>query len=131
MRAYIKDEGFCAEFVSKSNGQEALDYLIELASAASAQAWPDVIFLDIGMPVLDGWGFLDGFSALCAQHNKQPIVVMVSATNTPEDLARADANPLVHSLTLKPISHHTIEKLRQLSSLRPFFEIKHCSSAGK
>jgi len=131
MRAYIKDEGFCTQFVSKSDGQEAIDYLIDLAKAASAQVWPDVIFLDISMPVLDGWGFLDGFAALCSQHKKQPIVVMVSATNTPEDLARAKANPLVHSLTIKPISHYAIEQLRQLSSLRHFFETKRSCSVVK
>ena len=131
MRAYLKDEGFCSEFVSKVNGQEALDYLQELANAASVAAWPDVIFLDINMPVLDGWGFLSGFKDLCAQHRQYPIVVMVSATNTAEDLAKASEEPLVLNLALKPINGHTIDRLRQLDALKGYFSHKQYCSAGR
>lgn len=124
MRAYLKDEEFCDAFVAKANGQEALDYLLHLSTAASAHAWPEVIFLDINMPVLDGWEFLEQFEALCQQYDQYPIIVMVSATNTAEDLAKANANPLVLSLALKPINPHTIEQIRQQASLRHFFSEK-------
>ena len=122
MRAYLKDEDFCREFVSKVNGQEALDYLVALENAASAEAWPDVIFLDINMPVLNGWEFLSQFKELCQTHKRHPVIVMVSATNTAEDLCRASANPMVLNLTLKPINGGTIDELRQLDSLSHFFD---------
>ncbi|MFT4860824.1 MAG: CheY-like chemotaxis protein [Pseudohongiellaceae bacterium] len=131
MHAYLKDEDFCAEFVSKVNGQEAIDYLVELANLASAEAWPDVIFLDINMPVLDGWGFIARFKELCELHSQYPIVVMVSATQTAEDLAKVEAEPLLLNLTLKPINSRTIDQLRQLSALRGFFNSRQPSSMGR
>lgn len=122
MRAYLKDEGFCNDFVSKANGQEALDYLSDLSNAASTSAWPAVIFLDINMPILDGWEFLSQFEKVCDQHDVYPTIVMVSATTPQEDKDRAKANPLVLSLVQKPINSRTIEQVSQLPSLCHFFK---------
>ncbi len=130
LRAYLKDEGFCSEFVSKSNGQEAIDYLVDLAYAATANAWPSVIFLDINMPVLDGWGFIEKIEPLCQQLDKHPIIVMVSATNTTEDIARVNNTPRVLNLALKPINGFVINQLKQHRNLRPFFDYKHSRAGG-
>ncbi len=131
MHAYLKDEDFCSNFVTKVNGQEAIDYLTKLSTEASVKGWPDVIFLDINMPVLDGWGFMARFKELCQLHRQYPIVVMVSATQTAEDLAKVEAEPLILNLTLKPINSRTIDQLRQLSALRRFFDTRQPSALGK
>jgi CheY-like chemotaxis protein len=130
MRAYLKDESFCNEFVSKANGQEGLNYLKDICAASTADAWPAVIFLDINMPVLDGWGFLTQFEDLCQQHGTYPIVVTVSATTPSEDRDRDRANthPLVLSLVQKPINSKTIEQISQVPSLCHFFKSKRALS---
>ncbi len=131
MRAYLKDESFCNDFVSKVNGKEALDYLTDLCGAATASNWPAVIFLDINMPILDGWGFLKQFESLCKEHATYPTIIMVSATTPSEDRDRANAHPMVLSLVQKPINSAIIEQISQVPSLRHFFNGKRASPNQK
>lgn len=122
MAAYLKDVNFCHSFVSKANGQEALDYLYDLPPDPTLEIWPDILFLDISMPVLDGWGFLDGFSALSQRLKKTPPVVMISATNTAKDISRAKDHPLVTNLIIKPISSAVLKELSALPELCEYFK---------
>lgn len=122
MAAYLKDVSFCYSFVSKMNGQEALDYLYGLPSDSSSAVWPNILFLDINMPVLDGWGFLDGFTPLSQSLKKVPPIVMVSATNTAKDISRAKDHPLVTDLIIKPISSAALTKLSSLPELCDYFD---------
>lgn len=130
MAAYLKDVNFCRSFVSKANGQEALDYLQKLTKDSSLANWPDIIFLDIKMPVLDGWGVLECFTDLTQDLQKIPPVVMVSATNTAGDISQAEAHPLVTDLIIKPISNTTLKKLSSLPKLCDYFSQEEVSSAS-
>lgn len=121
MAAYLKDVDFCQAIVSKADGQEALAYLEEVISTGNEAAIPNLIFLDIKMPVLDGWGFLEGYEKLAAQLELIPPVVMVSATNTDEDRIRAENNPFVSDLILKPISSNALLKFIKHPALKGFF----------
>lgn len=121
MEAYLKDVDFCHAFVAKENGQEALDYLISLIQDSKPTLWPTIIFLDINMPVLDGWGFLDSFSLVANRFEKLPAIVMVSATNTPEDIDRATNHPLVTQLVTKPVNSTELDRLRTSPELRHYF----------
>lgn len=122
MAAHLKDVNFCRSFVSKANGQEALDYLKNPASKPISELWPDLILLDINMPVLDGWSFLDALTNLHQRQKKIPPIVMVSATNTAEDISRAKNHPLVSDLIVKPVSARTLEKLSALPELLGYFK---------
>lgn len=121
LAAYLKDVDFCHSFVSKADGQEALEYLQSAVASGNAAAIPDLIFLDIKMPVLDGWGFLKGYQSLIAALEEIPPVIMVSATNTVEDTLRAEQHPLVASLILKPVSGNSLLEFAALPSLQGFF----------
>ena len=56
----LQSNSFCSEIRSFTNAQEALT---ELEASSGKGTFPDFIFLDINMPVLDGWGFLKGLMA--------------------------------------------------------------------
>src|ERR1700743_118685 len=53
------------------------------------QLLPDLIFLDLNMPVLDGWGFLDQYATMHDKLTKDPTLYILSSTISTEDITRA------------------------------------------
>lgn len=90
------------------NGSEALSFL-----RSAGQAIPDIIFLDINMPITDGWGFLEEFHELKARLDKDVKIYMVSSSIDPRDRNRARNYPEVTDYIEKPISMTKFSELLQ------------------
>ena len=91
------------------DGKQALEYVT--ACIENKTALPDLIFLDINMPVMNGWEFLEKFSTL---HNGEPggsVVVMLTTSLNPDDRARAEQYPEVRSFAYKPLTESTLNGL--------------------
>ena len=84
------------------NGEEALIYLQE--HAGQPDELPDVILLDINMPVVDGWTFLKDYADLYDQLSKAISIHMVSSSIDPKDIERAGAESIVREYIIKPIT---------------------------
>lgn len=84
------------------NGQMALDFLND--HATNPTKLPDIIFLDINMPVMDGWMFLAEFQKMKEKFSKKARIYMVSSSIDPRDLNRARSNPEVSDYVEKPVS---------------------------
>lgn len=86
------------------NGKEALDALKnqEVPSA-------HLILLDINMPVMNGWEFLDRLNELGLARDAE--VAMVSSSVDPRDKARTEAYPMVKDYLLKPVTRENIAQL--------------------
>jgi CheY-like chemotaxis protein len=91
------------------NGQSALDFFKR--TKEENDELPDVILLDLNMPVLDGWQFLEEFSILCSE--RQACVIVLSSSIDPNDLERAKHFPIVKKFVHKPISRATFESFIQ------------------
>jgi two-component system, chemotaxis family, chemotaxis protein CheY len=91
------------------NGEEALRFLKEHAS--ESDNLPDFIFLDINMPYVDGWMFLEDYAALKLILKKEISIYMVSSSIDPKDVNRAKKNEDVVEYVIKPVSK---EKLIEL-----------------
>lgn len=91
------------------NGEEALQYLKD--NRSNTVALPDYIFLDINMPRIDGWMFLDDYEALRPNLAKPVTIYMVSSSIDPRDIERAEQNTNVKKYVLKPV---TREKFMEL-----------------
>ncbi|OOQ58259.1 response regulator [Mucilaginibacter pedocola] len=91
------------------NGQAALDFFI--ANAHNAEALPDLILLDINMPVLDGWQFLAEYVKLVPEMGKKITVFIVSSSIDEEDYARARAIEIVSDFIVKPL---TVDHLHEI-----------------
>lgn len=85
-----------------SNGQDAIDFLEE--AAGDKELLPEVIFLDINMPILDGWGFLKEFLLLKSSIGKKITIYVVSTSISPFDLERAKNVSEVSDFIIKPIT---------------------------
>ena len=108
MKLLIRRVEFSSECLTFANGKEALDYFVE-AFEARAQV-PEIIFLDLNMPVLDGWQFLDRIIPLLPKHNP-PLIYLVSSSIDPRDAQRARAYDVVSEFIVKPVSAATLEAL--------------------
>ncbi len=98
----IKMSGFSNEVLTKANGQEALDHLKELISSHSKL--PDIIFLDINMPVMNGWDFLEEFEQVKQGLPHFPRIFILSSTVDPEDYKKAGEFSTVEGFISKPLT---------------------------
>ena len=97
------------------NGEEALSFLRQ--HATETENLPDYIFLDINMPFVDGWMFLDDFAELKYVLKKEISIYMVSSSIDPRDVNRAKGNANVREYIIKPVSREKlIEVLKKAAA---------------
>lgn len=106
----ILQEAGCVKHIKLvQSGQEALDYLTKselTGSDPETHPSPDLIFLDINMPAMNGWEFLEEYRKL--QIAERIIVVMLTTSLFPEDKSKADETPEISGFENKPL---TAEKI--------------------
>ncbi len=104
------------QIVVAGNGEAALAYLQQTTQPNPTHSLPDLIFLDIKMPVMDGFEFLAAYEKLpLAQANYIPIY-MLSTSVSPTDRDRLKKYASVTSYLAKPL---TEDKVNQLLSNLP------------
>lgn len=107
----LKSSGEQTNILQFSNGEEALRYL--LTNADEKQNLPDIILLDINMPHVDGWMFLNDYTDLKKKLSKDILIYMVSSSIDPTDINRAKSNAHVEDFLIKPILKEGYQKLLQ------------------
>lgn len=85
-----------------TNGAEALD-------ALKGGVFADVIFLDLNMPVMDGWQFLEEYTQL--QVTPKPIIYIVSSSIDPADISKAKEYDNVRDYVVKPVSKSRLQEI--------------------
>lgn len=93
------------------NGAEALDYIMKNDHASTGKEnKPDLIFLDLNMPVMDGFEFLQKFKALDRKYSENVEIVVLTSSNNQADINKAKSYGVNAYLT-KPL---TVESLNLL-----------------
>ena len=108
-RIALERSGVDFEIRAFERAEEALQML-----AATPDHGIDVILLDINMPVMDGFGFLQAFEALPTAQRDHAVVVMLSSSSDPADRARAAAHACVRDFLRKPLDKGDAAKLIHL-----------------
>ena len=93
------------------NGRESIDHFKLILENATEDVLPDIIFLDINMPVMDGWEFLNEFIKIKNNFEKKITFYVVSSSIDPRDLERARSFNLVTDYLIKPIELKKFEKI--------------------
>ncbi len=97
--------------VSVLNGREGLDYLNKCI--LENLDFPELILLDINMPVLDGWGFLDEFEKLEKNYQQKTAIYMVSSSVYIEDIEKAKEYSQIKQFISKPLSKDKLTEIIQ------------------
>jgi CheY-like chemotaxis protein len=108
----IERASFSAEIITANNGEEALALFHKLKNQHSAKK-PQLIFLDLNMPIMGGWEFLDNFTSAEYQEFNHIGIIVLSSTINPEDLIKAKKYPVVIDFLSKPISKNMLEYLKE------------------
>jgi len=96
-----KSELFSTVFTFK-NGKEAIDAFKD--SLEKKHKLPNIILLDINMPIMDGWEFMEEIKTLSINTEKKVIIYIVSSSIAIEDKIKSKTYPIILGYLSKPIN---------------------------
>lgn len=105
----IKATSITDKILQFENGEEALQFIKE--NLTDPSSLPDYIFLDINMPYIDGWMFLEDYDDLKTKLPKPISIYMVSSSIDPRDINRARSNVNVKDYVIKPVTREKFIEL--------------------
>lgn len=98
------------------NGKEAIDYLSnqgKFKSTTIEYPKPQLILLDINMPVMDGWEFIESYKSLSLEQRKDIVIVMLSSSFNPADRAKAESIDEIVDFKQKPMTKETLIEIME------------------
>jgi len=98
-----------AEVNTFKNGQDAIKYLSEVVGRG--EPLPDMILLDLNMPIMDGWDFLDEYVQISPKITKKILLYVVSSSVQSSDIDRAKSICGVTDYIVKPIDDQQLDEI--------------------
>jgi len=106
----IEITNFAEEVIVKSSGKSALDYLNDNADDVSNL--PEIIFLDINMPIVDGFVFLYEFEKFSSSVKDNSKVIILSSSDNKRDIDKIVNNDYVIKFITKPLTEKSLEEIK-------------------
>ena len=111
----MKEVDFAENIIVYNNGQDAIDGLKGIILEGGVM--PEVIFLDLNMPIMNGWEFLDEYKNCQNAKSKKTIIYIISSSVDPRDLERVKYYNEVDTYILKPITPDDLGKILNSTTL--------------
>ena len=109
IRKQIEMNDLKCEIVQFLNGKDILDFLV--ANHNNQQDLPDIIMLDVNMPIMDGWEFLDAYRDLSLDIRKKIRLYMVTSSVIQSDIDKAKRDKNILRFISKPISNQQLSEI--------------------
>lgn len=105
----IQDMSVAEEILVATNGKEGIEVVENWCQ--SQKTCPELIFLDINMPVMDGFEFLEAYQQKhSSTHRPKSVVVMLTSSNNPEDIEKTKQSNIADYL-IKPLTEDKINNV--------------------
>lgn len=113
-RRIIEITKFASKVVIKNSGKSALEYLEE--NSNNRDKLPDIIFLDINMPIVDGFVFLYEFEKFSDTIKDKCKIIILSSSDNKRDIDKIVNNDYVIKFITKPLTEKALEEVRIMSA---------------
>lgn len=109
----IEASGITKHIYTHTGARSAIEFLknVELLDGLAEKVLPDVIFLDIDMPLMDGFQFLDEFEKMTDETRSKCRIVMLTSSINPQDVNKSKKYSYVKKYINKPLSQQNLERL--------------------
>ncbi|MGE5395806.1 MAG: response regulator [Candidatus Saccharibacteria bacterium] len=109
----IKEAECCNLIKVAIDGRYALDYMLKALNRENAQEYPipDIIFLDINMPRMSGFDFLDEFIQMDETITSGIVVIMLTTSLNPYDIEKAMKYKVVRDYKNKPLTTEMLQEI--------------------
>ena len=108
----IANNNFSEQILEYNNGSAALEYLAE--NQENTDLLPQIIFVDIYLPIMDGFEFLENYNLLSPTLTDHCKIIMVSSTIDDRDIYRAKQDPSVSLFAVKPLTKSIFDHILSL-----------------
>lgn len=105
----ISEENFCEEIQVFENGKEAIDEIIK--TDILNEKLPNIIFLDITMPIMNGWEFLETFNTKEIKNKETTKIIVMSSSINPKEISMIRSHPIVFGHIIKPLTPADLNKI--------------------
>lgn len=110
----IESSGICKYIFTHTGGKSAIEFLKnaeKIAGAGNTAMMPEVIFLDIDMPLMDGFQFLDEFENLTEATKKFCRIVMLTSSINSRDVKKSKKYDNVKEYINKPLTKESLKSM--------------------
>lgn len=109
-RRILRKMNIADNIITKLNGQEGINYLVS-ADKSGNHPRPELIFLDINMPVMNGWEFLDAYRELPLEQQGGVVVVMLTTSLNYQDEELAKEKGILDGFMSKPLKKDDVQEI--------------------
>jgi CheY-like chemotaxis protein len=111
----LNNNKLAEKIITFTDGEKAIQHLMD--NKIAHENIPDVIFLDVNMPIMDGWMFIEAYANMKTEIHKKIVIFMLSSSVDPVDIERAGKISEISNYIVKPIKLEEVKRIFENAEL--------------